>query len=363
MTRIDVYKKLYAENKDKLMMPAGRNYPLNYKIGLDWASQHCDMESNIFASQLVKHTVYVSFDEFISKLERACKSFKQYYACKKNVTYILIIPFNVNKSNLWVSLLSCPWISGIIHDIQFNITDAYNEYVISKKHKHVVCIICDDCAYTGNQINGVCSLQPILLNYKDKPKEPDPTSLDWVEWLKTITAETAVIEKTIDKNAFSVNLIIPYMSTLAQQTLSELTFVMVPSDIKVFKLFREHVNMHNYNQGLVREFETTFQYHTNISAIYFDHKIADAVSTFNKIYLLAPIFNCGSLRKSVCFIEGCCNTKDIDNTVDIYNIYINIEDHLKGNVCPKTFYKSIIYSVNGKHVHNASSTSVSDLLK
>jgi hypothetical protein len=363
MARIAAYKKLYNENKDKLLMPKDINYPLNYKKGLLWATNHCDNESSNFASQIVKNTVYVSFHEFISSLEHVCKSFKRFYEKKNGITYVLIIPFTVNKSNLWVSLLAYPWISDIINDIQFNITDAYNEYVIVKKHKHVVCIICDDCAYTGNQINGICSLQPQILNYKNKPEEPDNTSIDWIQWFKKITIETELIEKSINKDNFSVNLVVPYMSTLAQQTISERPFVLVPRDIKVFKLFRECVNMHEYNQGVIREFESSFQYHTNISAIYFDHKIADAVSTFNKIYLLAPVFNCGSLRKSVCFIDGCCDTTDLDETINVYDIYINVEDKLNGKVCPSTYYKSFVYTMNGKPVNNPESILVSDILK
>lgn len=361
MTRLTAYKKLYAENKSNLHMSKGRNYPINYKVGFDWASYHCDSESSNFASQIIKKTVYVSFNEFLSNLEHMCKSFKRHYEKKKDATYVLIIPFTSDKSNLWVSLLAYPWIHSILHDVHFNITDAYNEYVVHKKHKNVVCIICDDCAYTGNQIMNMCSLEPQKLKYKGKPAEPDQTSSIWMNWFKKITDDSARIEKAINKNAFSVNMIIPYMSTLAQQTLSEWHFVLIPKDVKIFKLFRELVNMHEYNQGMIREFESSFQYHTNISAIYFDHKIADAISTFNKIYLLAPVFNCGSLRKSVRFIDGCCGTKSIDSSIDIYNIYVNIEDYMQENACPSTFYKSIAYKKNGKRVTGV--MRVQDLLK
>jgi hypothetical protein len=350
------------ENKDKLHMPTGRNYPLNYKIGMNWAQHHCDVESTNFATQIVKNTIYVSFAEFIQNLEDSCKSLIRYYKKKKDVTFILIIPHSADKSNMWVSLLAYPWIHDIIHDIHFTVTSAYNEYVVKKQHTQVVCIMCDDCAYTGNQISDECALHPHTVMYDNKPVEPDHTSLKWVDWFKTIIDNTKMLESEIDINKFSINLIIPYMSTLAQQKVAERHFIMVPSNVKVFKMFRERVNMHDYSQGVVREFESTFQYHTDISAIYFDHKIADAVSTFNKIYLLAPVFNCGDLRKSICFIEGCCEPSKLKNNINPYNVYLNVENNMEGQGCPSTYYKSINYTINKKKIETLG-VAVSNILK
>jgi hypothetical protein len=203
---------------------------------------------------------------------------------------------------------------------------------------------------------------PSTIMYNGKPDEPDHTSLDWIDWLKKITDDTTAIEMTINKDAFSVNLIIPYMSTLAQQKVSELHFVMVPSNVNVFKMFRERVNMNDYSQGIVREFESTFQYHTDISAIYFDHKIADAVSTFNKIYLLAPVFHCGNLIKSICFIDGCCKNSNLKNKINPYEIYLNVEENMDGIACPPTYYKSIAYTKNKKKIIT-SGVPVRDILK
>jgi hypothetical protein len=293
----------------------------------------------------------------MTQLEKICKSFRRYYEKKrKDNTFVMIIPFGMQKSNIWVSLLVYPWLRDMLDDIQFRVTDAYNEYVAEKKRKNgVVCIICDDCAYTGNQLMSYSSLSPTKTHYANKPKEPDPTSAEWLEWNKTIREETEVLEKVVDRKIFSVNLVIPYMSTMAQQNIINHHYLMIPRDIKVFKLFRERVNMHEYNHGVVREFESSFQYHTNISSIYFDHKIADAVSTFNKVFLLAPIFNCGSLKKSLCFIENCCQKeKSIPEDINIYDSYVNLEDTLDGKVCPQTFYKSIKYTFDKKSVTDRS---------
>lgn len=350
-SRLALFDALYKENKSILHMKKPINYPLNYKTGMKWARHHCDTESNKFAESIISNTIYVSFEQFITRLEKVCIAFKRYYEKKKNTTFVLIIPFTMQKSNIWVSLLVYPWIRHLIHDIQYKVTNAYNEYVVKNNKKNVVCIICDDCAYTGNQIMSYCSLKPNTTEYKNKPVEPSSTDEEWLKWNKIVTEETQVLEKTIDRSTFSVNLIIPYMSTLAQQNIMNHHYLMIPRDIKIFQLFRERVNMHEYGQGIVREFESSFQYHTNISAIYFDHKIADAISTFNKVFLLAPIFNCGTLKRSLCFIDGCCNTKMIDPHIDIYDVYVNIED-MVNNACPPTFYKSLNYTLNKKKLNN-----------
>lgn len=361
--RVKAFDQLQQENKKHLQMPKAVNYPINYRRGMSWAAHHCDTASAKFAEAIVANTVYISFGEFLSAILKICASFKHFYLTggKKppGTKFILVVPFDMSKSNIWVSLLMWPELRDIVDDIDFDITSVYNRYIGRNNSKEVkeriVCIICDDCAYTGNQLLGYCMLNAHRTEYPGKPKEPSSNSIEWIAWDREVTAEIARIESNLSSNSFSINLLIPYMSTHAQQNIADRRFLMIPKDVQIFKLFRERVNIHDFNQGALREFESTFQYHSNIAAIYFDHKIADAISTFNKVYLLAPVFGCGNLRKSVCFIDGCigkCNKKDgIPDPVNIYDVYINIEDVLpKGDACPSTFYKSINYTINGKPV-------------
>ena len=336
-----------------------------------WAAHHCDTASVKFAEAIIANTAYISFGEFLAAIGKIYESFKRFYLTggKKPAAtkFILVVPFDMSKSNIWVSLLMWPELRDIIDDIDFDITSVYNRYIGRGATKErIVCIICDDCAYTGNQLLSYCTLAPHRTEYLGKPKEPSANSLEWIAWDREVTAEIARIEAGLKTDEFSINLLIPFMSTHAQQNIADRRFLMIPKDVRIFKLFRERVNIHDFNQGALREFESTFQYHSNIAAIYFDHKIADAISTFNKVYLLAPVFGCGNLRKSVCFIDGCigkCNSKgNIPDSVNIYDVYINVEDILsKSDVCPGTFYKSIRYTMNGKPVvglclYNALST-------
>lgn len=373
--RVKAFDQLWWENEKHLRMPKAVNYPINYRRGMSWASHHCDAANVKFAEAIVANTAYISFGEFMAATTKICTSFKRFYGNgahggtshvgKKPVgtKFVLVVPFDMSKSNIWVSLLMWPELRDIVDDIDFDITSVYNRYIgraastgesktLSSPVDRIVCIICDDCAYTGNQLLGYCALSAHRTEYQGRPKEPSANSLEWISWDREVSAEVARIEANLTTDRFSINLLIPYMSTHAQQNIADRRFLMIPKDVQIFKLFRERVNIHDFNQGALREFESTFQYHSNIAAIYFDHKIADAISTFNKVYLLAPVFGCGNLRKSVCFIDGCIRKCDsVPDPVNIYDVYINIEDILpKGDVCPRTFYKSIKYTMNGKPV-------------
>lgn len=357
--RLEAFNHLWEENEKHLKMPKSVNYPINYRRGWDWASHHCDSASVKFAEAIVANTAYISFGEFMSSIAKICSSFKRYYrpsGQRKNTIIVLVVPFDMSKSNVWVSLLMWPELRDVIDDIDFDITSVYNRYIgrsESSNGKKIVCVICDDCAYTGNQLLGYCTLSAHRTEYPGKPQEPSSNSPEWILWNQEVTAHVAGIESKLNIDSFSINLLIPYMSTHAQQNIIDRRFLMIPKDVQIFKLFRERVNIHDFPQGILREFESTFQYHSNIAAIYFDHKIADAISTFNKVYLMAPVFGCGNLRKSVCFIDGCMGKREIPPGMNIYDIYINIEDAMpKGSTCPSTFYKSIKYTMNGKPINN-----------
>lgn len=356
--RLDVYKQLYEENRQKIKMPSLINHPLNYKRGMKWAGFHCDAESMKFAESIIENTIYVSFGYFMERLDKICSTFVAHYA-KKPHKIILIIPEYASKSNFWVALLVYPYLKDIIYDVQFNVTDAYNTYI--RELKNIACVIADDCVYTGSQIIGSCLLSAERVEYDGREKEPPETSREWIAWKKKVSHDTNEIIKKIDPDHFSVSLLIPFMSTLAQDRIRPYKFINISKSVIVFKIFRDLVDMSEFNVSVMREFESTFQYHPHISCIYFDHKIADAISTFNKIYMMAPIFNCGSIRKTVCFIEGCESLGEKVADFDIYKVYVNVETILGSHACPRTFYQTFNYLYRGRKI--AQGTPVSTIFE
>jgi hypothetical protein len=191
-------------------------------------------------------------------------------------------------------------------------------------------------------------LDNLRVQYKNKKNQPDNKTKEWLKWYDNTISDSESNIKNISINNFSIDLIIPFMSSLALKKISDIHYVKIPKNTCVFPLFRDQVNMDNLPSGIANEFKFTFQYHKDISALYFDHKIADAVSTFNKIYYLAPLFNCTISNVNIPFIEG-CNIK-IPEDIDVYDKYIAVENATINKLCPVVFYKGIEYTFNGKKV-------------
>ena len=347
-----LFKKFYEENKAKLNMPEDINYPINYKKSIQWVNSQCDNESRMFAGDIIKHTKYVSHIEFVKQLENVCFSYKKTYTGDEftNDEFILIIPFKLKKSNIWVSLLCFEYLQDIITGIYYDITDVYNKTVdhkssLYKKKTH--CIICDDCAYTGHQVGFIASFDRSWINYPNKTIHPNIYKREWLDWYDSTNTSAAEFIKSISIDDFSVDLVIPYMSILAHTRFMNIPYIKIPKSCVVFPIFSQQVNIEKIPTHILNEFKRTFQYHKDISAIYFDHKIADAVSTFHKIYLLAPLFNCSVNNRRIGFIENCNDTVIPDN-IKIYDYYIDTEPELGKHACPSSYYKGIKYTFNHK---------------
>jgi hypothetical protein len=348
------FEKLYEENKHIIQMPNAENYPLNYRKATQWANSQCDIESRDFAASIISTTKYVSFLEFTEKLKKVCISYKNTYSTQehKDNTFVLIVPFQLKKSNMWVSLLAFEFLKDIIDDIYYDITTAYNNTLDHNSNlykKKIRCMICDDCAYTGHQLGFISSFDNSWINYPNKPPPPDVHNHEWLTWYNTINKEADEYIRTISINNFSVDIIIPYMSILAQNRLNNIHYVKIPNDCVVFPIFTQQVNIDRLPVHIINEFKRTFQYHQDISAIYFDHKIADSVSTFHKIYLLAPLFNCAVNNKRIGFIEN-CDSKILPDNIKIYDYYIDIESEMGDSTCPRSYYKQLTYTFNKKPV-------------
>lgn len=342
--RLANFKKLCEENKSILCMK-DINYPLNYKKGIDWVNGQCDDNSAEFAESILLSTKYISFKEFYDSLKTICNNYVEVYSKPKyrNTDFVLIVHENMHRSNTWVSMLCFNFLERIITDVKSDITEVYNG---SEK---TICLICDDCAYTGVQMENTIRLNRRHLNF-GHAKEPSVYSKEWVEWNQKEILTAKRYLKTIDPSKFVVDLIIPYISTIAKNRLQEYKYVRIQKGAHIFPTFIEQHDIKEIPENILHEFRSTFQYHEEISAVYFDHKIADSVSTFHKIYTLAPLFNCVDIKNSrIGFIENCGNSETIDSKIDINEITLSFEN--KGNIyniCPITYYKNINYTFNGE---------------
>ena len=331
-------------------MPRDINYPLNYRKGTEWANSQCDSDSREFAQDIIRNTLYIPFSKFMSDIKIICESYLEKFTKPKysETKFILVVPFHIYKSNTWVTLLAFDYLKDVVHDIYSDITDVYNATLNHRSplfKKKVRCIICDDAAYTGHQLSHAASFNYEKIEYKNKALPPDEHSQKWLAWYEQTNKEAEQEIKHLLPEVFAVDLILPYMSTLAQASLKIIPWVNVPYNCYVFPIFSQFINVERIPMHIINEFKKTFQYHRDVSAIYFDHKVADTVSTFHKIYLLAPLFNCALQDRTIPFIDG-CNLKQIPRDIDIYNYYVDLTEKMK--VCPPAFYKQIKYTFKKK---------------
>jgi hypothetical protein len=345
----------YEENKKKLDMPNDINYPLNYKKGYKWAMSQCDEESRDFAISIIKNTDYISFLDFTKRIKVICDAWADDAKKKenKNNVNVMILPFTLSKSNIWVSMLCFKYIRKYIHEIEYNVTEVYNNTKIftSKYYKKKVrCIICDDCSYTAQQILSISKFDYTLVDTLHNTKPPDDNDIKWLNWNRNNIIEAKKMINNIDTNDFSVDLLIPYLSNIAENAISKYRYIRLPRSRLIFTTFANNIDIDNIPIHILNEFRDTFQYHNDVSAIYFDHKIADSVSTFNKIYTLSPLFNCTSPMDHIRmgFIDNCDKETKISNDINIYNLYLDIEKDTNHKVCPPSFYKNINYTQNNK---------------
>jgi hypothetical protein len=193
----------------------------------------------------------------------------------------------------------------------------------------------------------------------------------WIDWHdEQIKYADELISEI---NNVKIHALIPFVTSNAYSYLSTRIphVVMSPLTVVIPK-FQDDVDISKIRPAVLADFGHTFQYHANINAVYFDHKVADGVSTFNKIYMLAPIFGCiADHIPSYRFIEGCSSRKEPallreapDRTArpDVYEYIIDVEQRYgkKAYVCPRTFYKQIDYRFNGKKI--PSNLSIFDFL-
>ena len=300
---MNTFLAFYNENKDKIYMPKPVNYPLNYKKGMIWALGQCNKDNSELARLIIENTIYVSFKEFMVRLENVCKAFKE--RVDQSFVYVLLIPGKIYKSNSWVSMLAMEWLSGVFHSFYSSITDIYNETVDKKSElfgKKIKIVYMDDCSYTGEQILNFLYFDYNTIKYNNKLPEPPQTSKKWLDWWKKTTNETSKIVRCLNKSKFEVIILAPYISTNAVKYVEKHNLTTVfKNQVLIYPNFNSQIS----NEiNIANRSKVLFQYSDNISAIIFDHKIADAVSTFNKAYLLAPLFDC-NIEQKKSFIQNC----------------------------------------------------------
>ncbi len=341
------FHQIYEENISKCFPPTSLSYPISQSNLMRWVDlmkeasiKYDDKCIYEFALQFAKNLTHISFDDFYQQLRKVCidllmilegsdKSANE-EGERGNKISILVIAGELNKSNTWVSLLV------------YNILKDKIKYVVSSKYckkmyklfPEAIFIHPDDCSYSGSQITsdlyvGQCS------------------SID-------------------DIKGIQYYITCPYVSNNAKETIQSTTPVKFLDSTVFFNSLRgnreeeerkRRENRDNERTECEMKMNTTvnllfdnYKEDKELCTIYFDHKLADGASIFQKIIALG-VYYTDDFKTIKNNIKGLIHNCEYDtsfldlsklNTYDLSSIY--------KNMCPPAFYKTINYTLGGETI-------------
>src|SRR3972149_2784858 len=236
--------------------------------------------------------------------------------------YIVIFG-ELNKSNFWVSIL----LFRILGDVITGILDNYSRSVIDRvRNKKILLLIPDDMAYTGTQL--VTSIQDFSM------------FMGGVLTLSNITVLIAC--PYIGSGAIR-----PFLShNIRINNTSEIVYTFLEHIMSNNPTERKLINKEILNDyfGVDRIYYRAFLYSYNLYLIYFDHKLADSLSIFQKMLALGTYYNCDNTIGLMGPLIKDCKLSDYKVNNIIPSPYLKIDDFDSMNVCPLPYYKTIQYT-------------------
>ena len=407
------YYQLYDENKDKIHMKAEDGvgqHTLNKEAVGRWIERINRLEDeeerkfyNFFAKAFasILETSYISYTVFLSTVNEMAEEIFQKILKEEYSGIFFVISSEVEKSNLWVSLLCMDYWNTKPSFLKLSskirvLSSAGRSFLTGDEHtlplfKKPLFLHFDDMSYSGGQVAQF--IKTFWAPPYGVPSEAQTFKLTSpnVEYYLAIPYITDVARHYILTNNRGVKVlsstkIIPnfvkqlklYHKTLeeSEQKATAPYLLLIKEMCTKENFFYSGQDKYSYyfkNKSFEPEFleKGIWAFHCSEfkTLIYFDHKLADEVSTFQKVLYFGsyPIntkinspynkYRRNKKKLPVCeqesLIYGCAIPSSIldfmkqshENACRDYIQYgskkWNINQRL---VCPKTFYKGISYS-------------------
>ena len=385
------FLSFYNTNVNKIFLPTSGDRGINYEhidIWYENIQQYSPEDIKdvymSFAKTFTDILLYVDFSTFLNKIEEITHDINNIIGNNEQYDKIYFyIPDEITKSNFWITLLVFHFFiqtrfnisprshspsssrsrspsrprsrspsssrsrspsrprsrsrsseSSLKHKIQFTysfdwiLKNCYN----NGEPQKTLCIYCDDMPYTGNQ----------LINNIKIPKK-----------------YTAVEKDVIMEN---INVVIgcPYISNNAKIKLDAMSYVTLCGNSQIVNTYIDELKIRYMDSepemvnNIIEMFDFKSKKYTlgrsacdcsrNYTAIYFDHKLADELSTFKKLILTGsyPVddeTNC----KITPLIHGCTKEEIITSAPGYKcNRGYTFDEEL---ACYTPFYKTIVYNV------------------
>jgi hypothetical protein len=294
-----------------------------------WVNAH-KKENRALVMRIIKNVRYISFKKFYDELIAQVKRFKEQIRGKK---YILVIGvgsasganianFDIYKSNFWCMMLIWEYLKP--YDIIFNLNTAIRLYYPNIKDY----IVIDDASYSGYQlVENIIKLSSTELLYDDKDAyiSDDTTN-------KTIY-------RPVQEKYFNVHLIVPFFSEPAMRRLNNID---ISTGIRVIKYISYIIKPFGSIMDMddITKIEKMYMEHNknmsfrDLIPIYFEHKIADDISTIAIILIKGKVLD--DKNKRVVFIKACeydskdIYKKDLDPKEPLYKkVYCPVPPYMK----------------------------------
>ena len=251
-------------NKEVIKKTNKHRFKLDIKIPIDHSLNKeqvkkyinaCDLEVRPIIKKIFNNTVHISFEEFIKNLNKNIKDLLNATNKSKNI-YFYINKFLKEKSNYWVY-------KYVKNYIKYNKPE-YNIYIIDnfdKSNNGDYIVFVDDCIYSGNQLStelcGIKNKALIQLNF-------------YILSPYISKSGKSYIEERMDKNKYF------------NKSNSKLIFSAYSNDIPLIDDYlteSDFTILYKYIEYFMMEEPIEGKY-----LIYFDHKLADNISTITPIY-------------------------------------------------------------------------------
>lgn len=337
-----IFFNFYLENKDKLFMESGHkgindvNVEKWFQNIQSYSPEEIKPTYDFFAHTFIEFLLYVPFDKFYEILNRISFQLVEIVNSGDYKNIYFYIADTANKSNLWVALLflDCLIKNNISLDIQkIKFVNNYDALVNDSNNEKSLCLYCDDMSYTGSQIKS---------NFlRGKNANLEDTNIDKYLIIAYLSNSAYTKLSTIKnvhffKDTVLVNSYIDQLKNKYGDTNHEMVD-------NVVKMFTSQSNDPFFTMG-----KKACNCNMAYTPIYFDHKIADELSTFNKL-----LFTGSYPTTSVCeinpLIHGCINIAEIELFFGKNPCTTNYT--LDSEVpCFPSFYKTIVYTINGNNI-------------
>lgn len=312
-TMLERFRTFATENYEKCLKCG--SYPINNDRAIEWVRAQPEGCARDFAELFYANLRRISFDEWMTAVSKMSVEILTKIEKRKYDKVVLVIDGTIGKSNTMVAIIMFHILGNYITDVVKSITrDFSGEYPENTLFIHP-----DDCSYSGNQIRDAIGSFRSAIGTKMYVIACPYICRTAYELLKSLPVKfpkTTVIFDNFD-------------------TLIENSAVGCDDIVnKSMKIFHD------------REMYNVFQYRSGLAAVYFDHKLADIMSIFQKVLALGPVYK----GKAVGSLISGCENYEYKVNGKIADVSVRIPDFDDDGVCPVAFYKTIEYTYNGRVV-------------